>query len=80
MRSPMAATGGGSRYPQLLLMLVADLGILSGSRCSRVLEAYGTRHQAALNQALGLNFKRWWWDATFLTCSTGPPCRNSSRC
>jgi hypothetical protein len=35
------------------------LGILSGCRSSRDLEAFARRHREALNQALGLNFKRW---------------------
>ena len=56
----------GVRYPQWFLLLVAVLGILSGSRSSRDLEAFAKRHREALNQALGLNFKRWPTDATFL--------------
>ena len=47
-------------------MLVAVLGILSGCRSSRDLEAFAKRHREALNQALGLDFKRWPSDATFL--------------
>ena len=54
------------RYPQWLLLLVAVLGILSGCRSSRDLEAFARRHREALNQALGLNFKRWPSDATIL--------------
>ena len=54
------------RYPQWCLLLVAVLGILSGIRSSRDLEAFAKRHQKALNQALGLNFKRWPSDATSL--------------
>jgi len=42
------------------------LGILSDCRSSRDLEAFAKRHREALNQALGLNFKRWPTDATFL--------------
>ena len=56
----------GVRYPQWFLLLVAVLGILSGCRSSRDLEAYARRHREALNQALGLDFKRWPSDATFL--------------
>lgn len=56
----------GVRYPQWFLLLVAVLGILSGCRSSRDLEAFARRHREALNQALGLNFKRWPSDATFL--------------
>ena len=56
----------GVRYPQWFLLLVAVLGILSGCRSSRDLEAFAKRHREALNQALGLNFKRWPSDATFL--------------
>jgi hypothetical protein len=56
----------GVRYPQWFLLLVAVLGILSGCRNSRDLEAFARRHREALNQALGLNFKRWPSDATFL--------------
>lgn len=54
------------RYPQWFLLLVAVLGILSGCRSSRDLEAFARHHREALNQALGLNFKRWPSDATFL--------------
>ena len=56
----------GVRYPQWFLLLVAVLGILSGCRSSRDLEAFAKRHREALNVALGLNFKRWPSDATFL--------------
>ena len=42
------------------------LGILSDCRSSRDLEAFAERHREVLNQALGLNFKRWPSDATFL--------------
>lgn len=48
----------GVRYPQWFLLLVAVLGILSGCRSSRDLEAFAKRHREALNQALGLDFKR----------------------
>ncbi|MEB3321215.1 MAG: ISAs1 family transposase, partial [Synechococcaceae cyanobacterium] len=56
----------GVRYPQWFLLLVAVLGILSGCRSSRDLERFARRHREALNQALGLDFKRWPSDATFL--------------
>jgi hypothetical protein len=56
----------GVRYPQWFLLLVAVLGILSGCRSSRDLEAFARRHREQLNQALDLNFKRWPSDATFL--------------
>ena len=56
----------GVRYPQWFLLLVAVLGILSGCRSSRDLEAFAWRHHKVLNQALGLNFNRWPSDATFL--------------
>ena len=56
----------GVRYQQWYLLLVAVLGILSGCRSSRDLEAFAKRHRPVLNQALGLNFKRWPSDATFL--------------
>ncbi|MCT0225625.1 transposase family protein [Synechococcus sp. CS-1328] len=56
----------GVRYPQWFLLLVAVFGILSGCHSSRDLEAFAKRHREALNQALGLNFKRWPSDATFL--------------
>ena len=56
----------GVRYPQWYLLLVAVLGILSDCRRSRDLEAFAERHREVLNQALGLNFKRWPSDATFL--------------
>ena len=44
----------------------AVLGILSCCRSSRDLEILAKRHREALNQTLGLNFKRWPSDATFL--------------
>ncbi len=56
----------GVLYAQWFLLLVAVLGILSGCRSSRDLEAFAKRHRKALNQALGLDFKRWPSDATFL--------------
>ena len=56
----------GVRYPQWFLLLVAVLGILSGCRRSRDLEAFARRHREALNQTLGLEFQRWPSDATFL--------------
>jgi hypothetical protein len=56
----------GVRYPQWFLLLVTVLGILSGCRSSRDLEAFARRHREALNQTLGLDFKRWPSDATFL--------------
>jgi hypothetical protein len=56
----------GVRYPQWFLLLVAVLGILSGCRSSRDLEAFARRHREALNQALGLGFQRCPSDATFL--------------
>jgi hypothetical protein len=56
----------GVRYPQWFLLLVAVLGILSGCRSSRDLEAFARRHREALNQALGQDFQRWPSDATFL--------------
>ena len=55
----------GVRYPQWYLLLVTVLGILSDCRSSRDLEAFGMRHRETLNEALGLNFKRWTTDATF---------------
>jgi hypothetical protein len=55
----------GVRYPQWYVLLMAVLGILSGCRSSRDLEAFA-KHHAVLNQALGLNLKRWPTDATFL--------------
>ncbi len=45
---------------------MAVLRIFSGCRNSRDLEAFVKRHLDALNQALGLNFKRWPSEATFL--------------
>lgn len=56
----------GVRYPQWFLLLVSVLGILSGCRSSRDLERFARRHREALNQALGLDYKRWPSDATFL--------------
>lgn len=52
----------GVRYPRWVLLLVAVLGILCGCRSSRDLEPFARRHR----EALGLDFKRWPSDATFL--------------
>ncbi|QNG26981.1 hypothetical protein H0O21_12515 [Synechococcus sp. HK01-R] len=54
------------RYLQWYQLLVTELGILSDCRSSRDLEAFAKRHRETLNQTLGLNFKRWPTDATFL--------------
>jgi len=54
------------RYPQWFLLLVSVLGILSGCRSSRDLEAFAKRHREPPNQALGLNFKRWRWESKTL--------------
>ncbi len=51
--------------------MVAVLEILSGFRNSRDLEAYAKPHREALNQTLGLNFKRWPSDAD-VTPFVGP--------
>jgi hypothetical protein len=59
----------GVRYPQWFLVLVAVLGILSGCRSSRDLERFARRHREALNQALGLEYRRWPSDATSSTCT-----------
>jgi hypothetical protein len=56
----------GVRYPQWFLLLVAVLGILSGCRSPRDLEAFARRHREVLNQAIGLDFKRCPSGATFL--------------
>jgi hypothetical protein len=56
----------GVRYQQWFLLLMAMLGILSGYRSSHDLEAFARRHREALNQSLGMDFKRWPSDATFL--------------
>ena len=63
---PDARFRRGVRYPQWFLLLVAVLGILSGCRSSRDLERFARRHREAFNQALGLEYKRWPSDATFL--------------
>ena len=63
---PDGRYGRGVRYPKWFLLLVAVLGILSGCHSSRDLEAFARRHREVLNEALGLDFKRWPSDATFL--------------
>jgi hypothetical protein len=47
-------------------LLVAVHGILSDCRSSRDLESFTEQHREVLNQALGLNLKRWPSDATCL--------------
>ncbi len=64
--SPDGRYSRGVRYSQWFLLLVAVLGILSGCRSSRDLEAFARWHREQLNQALGLNFKRLPSDVTFL--------------
>ena len=49
----------GVRYPQWFLLLVVVLGILSGNRSSRDMEAFAKQQRETLNQALCLDFKRW---------------------
>jgi hypothetical protein len=66
MAIPDGLYSRGVRYPQWVLLLVAVLGILSGCRSSRDLEAFARRHREVLNLALDLDFKRWPSDATFL--------------
>jgi len=39
----------GVRYPQWFLLMVTVLGILSGCRSSRDLEAFARRHREALS-------------------------------
>jgi hypothetical protein len=56
----------GVRYPQWFLLLMAVLGIFSGCSSSRDREAFARRQREALNQALGLDFKRWPSDASLL--------------
>jgi hypothetical protein len=56
----------GVRYPQWFLLLIPVLGILSGCRSSRDLERFDRRDREGLNQVLGLEYKRWPYDATFL--------------
>jgi hypothetical protein len=56
----------GQTFNQPCLLLVTVLGILSDCRSLRDLEAFAKRHREALNQVLGLNFKRWPTDAMFL--------------
>lgn len=51
---------------QWFLLLIGVLGIQSGCRSSRDLEAFAKRHRDALSQALGLNFKPWPSRTTFL--------------
>jgi hypothetical protein len=59
----------GARYSQCFLLLVAVLGILSGSRSSRNLEALTRGHRYQLNHLLGLNFNRWPTVATSYICT-----------
>ena len=67
----------GVRYPQWFLLLVAVLGILSGCRSSRDLEAFARRHRETLNETLSFDFKRWPSDATFLYLFNKAHLRNS---
>lgn len=48
----------GVRFPQLFLLLVAVLGILSCCQSLRDMERFAIRHRVALNQALGLELRR----------------------
>jgi hypothetical protein len=78
----------GDRYTQWFLLLVAVLGILSGCRSSRDLEAFARRHREALNQALGLDSSAGHPMPPSCTCSTtltagvpraGPGCTDRSQ-
>jgi hypothetical protein len=63
------AAGGGARHLLLLFEQTASTqkaDAYSGCRSSRDLEAFAKRHRDLLNQMLGMNFKRWPSDATFL--------------
>jgi hypothetical protein len=69
----------GVRSPQWFLLLVAVLGILSGCRSSRDLEAFA----AGIGR---LSTRRWTWISSaglpmppFSTCSIRPTCRSSAR-
>lgn len=70
----------GVRYPQWFLLLLAVLGILSGCRSSRDLEAFAKRHRETLNQALDLDLSAGPPMPPSSTCSTRPTCRSSGRC
>ena len=48
----------GVLFPQLFLLLVTVIGILSGCQSQRDLERFAIRHPAALVQALGLELKQ----------------------
>lgn len=62
----------GVCHPQWLLLLVAALGTLTGSRSSRYLVTFANQHREVPNHALGLNFKRWLSDASFLDVFNNP--------
>jgi len=61
----MASIAAGC-VPVVVLLSVAVLGILLGCRSSHDLQKYPKRHCVVLNQAMGLNFKRWPSDFTTL--------------
>jgi len=48
------------------LLLVVVLCILSGYRRSRNLKSFACKHREVFNESLGLDYKRWPSDGTFL--------------
>jgi hypothetical protein len=55
---PDARMRRGVRIPAWYLLLVAVLGILSGSQSLRDLERFARRHHAVLGKELGLELRR----------------------
>jgi len=56
---------GGIRFPAWYLLLVAVLGILSGSQSLRDLERFAIRHHTALTSTLEIELRRPPSDSTF---------------
>ena len=68
------------RYPQWFLLLVAELGILSGCRSSRDLERFARRHREALNQALRLEYQALAIGCTYLYLFNKAHMQELARC
>lgn len=62
---PDARMRRGVRFPAWYLLLVAVLGMLSGSQSLRDLQRFAIRHHAVLTESLGIELRRPPSDSSF---------------